>query len=173
MGYNINLARKWDKNGNWKGDAVGYSALHRRIESKRGKPKKCEFCKSITSKKYYWANKSGFYKKDLNDWIRLCASCHRIYDNSKKNIYKKICKLQIFNKKCIICEKKFNTTSRYTKTCSQKCRYISCQLSWSKSTPKAKRMCKRCKITFYIPHAWLRKSGNRGVFCSRKCRWSK
>jgi len=60
-------------NVNWKGDDVGYVALHKWVANKRGKPTKCEHCGKIeeNSRKIQWANKSGKYLRDLDDWIRL------------------------------------------------------------------------------------------------------
>lgn len=68
--------------GCWKGDKVGYGALHTWIQHKLGKPRKCEDCKSITALRYEWANISGKYSRDLSDWKRLCKSCHIKFDNS-------------------------------------------------------------------------------------------
>lgn len=68
-----------EKHPNWKGDKVGYSALHNWIRKKLGKPKKCEHC-GTTKGTLHWANKSGEYKRDLTDWISLCVRCHRKYD---------------------------------------------------------------------------------------------
>ena len=64
----------------WKGDNVGYTALHQWLYKQSGKPNKCEYCGTITAKAYEWANKSRKYKRDVKDWIRLCAKCHRKYD---------------------------------------------------------------------------------------------
>lgn len=66
----------------WKGDDVGYDALHRWVYRNLGKPSKCEFCEKIEERSSYihWANKSGEYKRDLADWLRLCAKCHYHYD---------------------------------------------------------------------------------------------
>ncbi len=63
----------------WKGDGVGYFALHDWVERVKGKPQKCEFCK-IEEGKFEWANRSHLYKRDINDWIRLCIPCHRKFD---------------------------------------------------------------------------------------------
>ncbi len=71
---------------NWKGDDVGYSALHDWVARQLGKPRECEHCKSKTKKVYHWANKSGDYKRDINDWIRLCVSCHSKYDRENRDI---------------------------------------------------------------------------------------
>ena len=67
------------KNINWKGDKVGYFALHAWIRRKMGKAKQCEFCDK-TEGTIQWANKSGKYERNLNDWLSLCASCHSKYD---------------------------------------------------------------------------------------------
>ena len=64
----------------WKGDKVGYEALHEWVERWKGAPRKCEKCGTTRAKRYHWSNKSGKYKRDLKDWQRLCASCHRRYD---------------------------------------------------------------------------------------------
>jgi hypothetical protein len=64
----------------WKGDKVGITALHDWVKSRLGKPNRCEHCGTTKAKKFEWANKSHEYKRELNDWIRLCTKCHRIYD---------------------------------------------------------------------------------------------
>lgn len=68
----------------WKGDNAGYGAIHERIKVRLGRPSKCEHCKTTTAKKYEWANISKEYKTDLDDWIRLCVSCHKRYDFGNK-----------------------------------------------------------------------------------------
>jgi len=74
--------RKW-KTGkdtwNWVGDKVSYSALHIWVRRNLGKPNKCEHC-GVTEGTFEWANKSHNYKRDLEDWIRLCKKCHIKYD---------------------------------------------------------------------------------------------
>jgi hypothetical protein len=66
----------------WKGDKVGYFALHSWVRRKLGKAQKCEFCgkEKTTPKNVQWANKSGKYFRDLTDWIQLCVKCHKEYD---------------------------------------------------------------------------------------------
>lgn len=87
-----NNARYWqDKRENesahWKGDEVGYSGLHQWVKRQLGTPNTCEHCKKsgLSSKAIHWANKSQQYKRDLSDWIRLCASCHKKYDMGFKS----------------------------------------------------------------------------------------
>ena len=68
---------------NWKGDNVGYMALHTWVRRKLGTPSICMHCQKIfTGRNIQWANKSHMYKRDVNDWIRLCTPCHRKYDQS-------------------------------------------------------------------------------------------
>lgn len=71
---------------NWKGKKVGYRCLHSWVVRKLGKPTDCAHCpkKGLTGHSIHWANKSGRYKRDITDWIRLCALCHKRYDAKKK-----------------------------------------------------------------------------------------
>ncbi len=71
-----------DKHWNWKGEEVSYTNKHARIYRKLGKPDTCVNCgkSGLTGKKIHWANISGQYKDDINDWVRLCASCHLQFD---------------------------------------------------------------------------------------------
>lgn len=72
----------------WKGDDVGYHAVHDWIAKNKEKPKECLHCgkkpgfDSIGRNKIHWANVSGEYKRDLNDFIPLCIKCHRDYDGT-------------------------------------------------------------------------------------------
>ena len=78
--------RKGKLNGAWKGDQVGYTALHDWVKAELGTPKKCVHC-GISSNnpwKIHWANISNEYKRDLKDWIRLCAKCHKDFDKGRK-----------------------------------------------------------------------------------------
>ena len=70
----------------WKGEQVGYRALHRWVENHLGKPDACKSCgkSNLFGRNIHWANKSREYKRDLEDWIRLCRGCHGEYD---RNIY--------------------------------------------------------------------------------------
>lgn len=73
-----------EKHWMWKGDGVPYRTLHQWVESHLGKPGKCSAC-GISAKGHqiHWANKSREYKRDLSDWIRLCAKCHGAYDRNQ------------------------------------------------------------------------------------------
>lgn len=79
----LSKALSEDKSYKWKGDKVGYGALHSWVRRKLGKPNFCEHCgnRNLKNRQYHWANKSGKYLRRLSDWIRLCVKCHKKYDN--------------------------------------------------------------------------------------------
>lgn len=64
----------------WKGDGVGYFALHTWVKRQKGSPSKCEHCGTESAKRFEWANVDHKYQRVLADYIRLCTSCHRRYD---------------------------------------------------------------------------------------------
>jgi len=67
-------AKMGENNPAWKGEKVGYYALHIWAKRRKKKPKYCESCK-----KEGWmdlANISQEYKRDLADWEYLCRKCH-------------------------------------------------------------------------------------------------
>lgn len=70
---------------NWKGAGAGYTALHRRIRKVRGTPSICYICGSFDQPGilYEWANKTGRLD-DVNDYQRLCRSCHRKFDAGRR-----------------------------------------------------------------------------------------
>ena len=72
-----------DKHWKWAGSHVGYRGIHHWMTKRYGQPNYCEHCKRSDKENYDWANVSGKYKRNRNDWIRLCKSCHKIYDNGR------------------------------------------------------------------------------------------
>lgn len=70
---------------NWRGENLSREGLHQWVAYWKGRPKKCEHCNSINKRKFEWANIDHKYKRDLNDYIRLCTSCHRKYDYENNN----------------------------------------------------------------------------------------
>jgi len=80
------------KNPRWKGNGVGYGALHTFIKRRKNKPFFCEDCKE--NKKLDLANISQEYKRDLDDWEWLCRKCHMVKDGRLKNNYQKMRKFQ-------------------------------------------------------------------------------
>ncbi len=89
IGRNKNL-KKGESNGMWKGDNVGYPALHVWLAKNYGKPNKCDFCGVLPKQNgqkihnIHWANKRGIYNRDKNEWIMLCGSCHKKYDRKRR-----------------------------------------------------------------------------------------
>ena len=74
-------------NSEWKGDHVGYGALHSWVKRHKGKAKKCSFCGKANGK-IDWANIDGRYKRRLEDWFELCSRCHNQYDNVYEKMWK-------------------------------------------------------------------------------------
>ena len=73
---------------NWRGDAVKYGGLHSWVRRELGKPGECAHCGTKSARKFEWANKSGEYRRDVTDWLRLCTRCHRRYDNGQRRAAK-------------------------------------------------------------------------------------
>lgn len=75
-----------EKSWVWKGDKVGYRGLHLWVSKHLGKPRTCVQCgiSTLGARQYHWANISGQYKRDLNDWQRMCVKCHIQYDKITK-----------------------------------------------------------------------------------------
>lgn len=69
-----------EKNKLWRGDKAGHHSFHTWVRTRLGTPQKCEHCGTTEAVFFDWANKSGEYKRDLTDWLRLCRKCHRAYD---------------------------------------------------------------------------------------------
>ncbi len=67
------------KNPQWKGDNVGYDALHGWVRLRLPKPDNCQRC-GVTIP-YDLANISGEYTRDLTDWWWLCRRCHMESDD--------------------------------------------------------------------------------------------
>lgn len=74
------------KNFKWRGDYVGYPALHDWVARALGRPRKCENCGTVEAVRYEWANLSGEYRRDTGDWARLCKMCHALIDNSARGL---------------------------------------------------------------------------------------
>ena len=74
--YNGMYGKREEKNHGWKGDNVGYRALHTWVKKKLGKAKRCVNSPLHKARRYYWGNISGEYKRDLSDWHELCPHCN-------------------------------------------------------------------------------------------------
>lgn len=71
-----------NKNPAWKGEKASYSASHHWIKQHKGIPLRCEKCGKNWTKprSVQWANIDHKYRRNLNDWIPLCVSCHKNHD---------------------------------------------------------------------------------------------
>jgi hypothetical protein len=73
-----------EDNCNWKGAAASYSAMHKRVATRRGKAARCERCGSDDPGRWYdWANLTGRYD-DPDDYEQMCRSCHRRFDIARR-----------------------------------------------------------------------------------------
>lgn len=57
-------------------DQREYRQIHYWIAKTAGKASYCSNDKTHISKRYHWANISGKYTRDINDYKPLCPSCH-------------------------------------------------------------------------------------------------
>lgn len=71
-------------NNMWRGDKVGYSAVHAWVRRHGVKPELCECCHKVPPRDL--ANISGNYLRDVNDWEYLCRRCHMLKDGRMKNL---------------------------------------------------------------------------------------
>jgi hypothetical protein len=71
-----------EKASNWKGNKIGYDAIHFWLKKEFGKANKCEYpnCKKL-KQVFEWAKLKGknYERKRENFWM-LCVNCHRKYD---------------------------------------------------------------------------------------------
>lgn len=80
------LGNRGNKNYLWKGENASYRTQHKWIGRRVGKADHCELCGldsiPVGKKRYFqWANISGEYKRDINDYIQLCLLCHKKFDS--------------------------------------------------------------------------------------------
>ena len=76
--------QRGENNDCWLGDAAGYSAMHLRVISARGRPSRCACCDTTDPGiRYHWANLTGHYE-NVNDYARLCPPCHRRLDARRR-----------------------------------------------------------------------------------------
>ena len=113
------IFEKGKNHSNWKGDNVGKRGLHKWVEIKLGKPKKCQDCGTTNAKRYEWANISGEYHRDIKDFKRLCYHCHRKFDNhlhprGEKHYFAKLTEKDVFKIRHLYIPYKY-TQSRLSK----------------------------------------------------------
>lgn len=90
-----------EKHPQWKGDEVGYGALHLWIRTHKPKPAdgRCEDCGKV--KPLEAANISGKYLRDVNDFEWICRKCHMKKDGRAARMAER--KATSATRKCQIC----------------------------------------------------------------------
>lgn len=74
--------RKGPESSAWKSnDLLGYHGVHKWLKREHGKAFKCIFCRGSGSR-FEWANISGQYLRNVNDWLQLCHKCHNRWDHN-------------------------------------------------------------------------------------------
>ena len=74
-----------EKHYRWRGDDVGYGAIHSWVRRKKGKPEICIDCgATVQDRKLQWSNIDHKYRRDINDYVGRCSSCHKKYDINMK-----------------------------------------------------------------------------------------
>ena len=77
-----NLKPRYGENNNfWKGDDVGYIALHQWIWRNAPKPKdrSCQMCHQVPFREA--ANITGILNREFKNWAWFCRKCHKLFDN--------------------------------------------------------------------------------------------
>lgn len=82
---------KGENNWKWTSEKVNYAALHTWIKREKGNPIICKLEDHTCKGSLEWANISGEYKRDINDFMSLCHSHHVRYD--RNNGYNAISKV--------------------------------------------------------------------------------
>jgi hypothetical protein len=78
MGRNAMNLPTLEDHHNWKGDDASYISKHEWITRYYGKADHCEVDPHhLSGSRYHWHNISGEYKRNKEDWVQLCSSCHR------------------------------------------------------------------------------------------------
>lgn len=77
------------RNPNWRGDEVGYIGLHIWLRRHKTRTGVCERCGATPSPMKGmsvgtdFANKSGEYRRDVDDFWELCQVCHARVDRGE------------------------------------------------------------------------------------------
>lgn len=82
-----NPGKNGDKHHNWQGEFTSYRSMHRWVVRHKGQPDTCTHCKKVNlyGHQIHWANIDHLYKRNLDDYIRLCVRCHKKYDTELTN----------------------------------------------------------------------------------------
>ena len=64
----------------WKGDAVGYRAIHTYLQRHFPKTGTCDECGAASARTEYALIQGRAYSRDRADYRELCKRCHNEYD---------------------------------------------------------------------------------------------
>jgi hypothetical protein len=116
-----------DKHPNWKGDSASLSSIHVWIRKHKPDNGICEVC-GKTNCRIECANISGEYRRDVEDYMYLCRSCHVAFDKIMPKLWngfkKWADKEQTVVKICENCGKEYTSRFKESKYCGIKCRMI-------------------------------------------------
>jgi endogenous inhibitor of DNA gyrase (YacG/DUF329 family) len=81
------LMPKGEAHWSYKGERAGYHAIHAWLRMVMGSAKECSECGTLEKVKGYkkffqWANLTGLYLRDVNDYKQMCIPCHFKYDQA-------------------------------------------------------------------------------------------
>ena len=147
--FGARLPRKNHRNPTWKGSDAGYSAIHKWVARHKGTPHKCEQCGTTDANRYEWSNISGRYERDLDDYRRLCVSCHRREDAGTP--WNKF----LAPRSCLQCGCVFQPYQDSRRYCSAQCSNDSRKYLTA-------RQCGNCNLLFQPDQS-------RRKYCSRQC----
>jgi len=77
-----NAQRSGELHPRWLGDAVDYKQLHKWVSRRRERTGTCEQCGTVPVPRADgragtdWANVSGEYRRELDDYRELCHACN-------------------------------------------------------------------------------------------------
>lgn len=79
----MSISKQGNKSPAWKGVNAGYGSKHDFIRRIKGKAIKCINC-GKENNRIHWSNIDHKYSRNPDDYISLCASCHKQYDLKNK-----------------------------------------------------------------------------------------
>lgn len=80
----LGKSHKGEKAWNWRADKVKYKGLHVWVRRHKASNDLCEHCG--LAKELDLANKTGKYKRDIDDWKYLCRKCHMLSDGRYESL---------------------------------------------------------------------------------------
>jgi len=91
-----------------------YLQIHYWIRKLYGNAYYCSNDKLHKAKRYHWANISGKYKRDINDYKQLCSSCHVKMDYTEERRKKNIGNQYAIRKEIVQINRLGETVEKYS-----------------------------------------------------------